>query len=347
MRVLHGMSEVAGQGIYTVMGLRQNGVDASMAVWSTNPLGYQSDIDLHIDKTKKYMLPIYALKIGLFAMSAVKKYSILHSHFGYSLLPYNMDVNILKRKNKKIFAEFHGSDIRNTFNEVSYKYIHFEKANQRNREKVQRRRLQLLKAADGVILHDIELIPHLPKINIPIYIVPLRLDLTKFVPIYPESLKKKPVIVHAPSKRSTKGTNEILNELKKVKHDYELILVEGKAQKEALEIYKKADIIIDQISLGTYGVFAIESMALGKPVITYISDELRKSFPESLPIVSAGFENLAETIDDLLQDGEKRRNLGIQGRKYAMRYHDNVKVTKYLKQIYEGTVENRDLFKIL
>ena len=347
MRVIHGMSEVAGQGIYTVMGLRKNGVDAHMAVWSKNPSGYPIDIDLKIDKTKKYMFPLYALKMEAFAWNAAKKYDILHSHYGYSLLPYNMDVNILKKKNKKIFVEFHGSDIRNAFNEVPYKYIHFEKTNQRNREKVQHRRLRLLKAADGVILHDIELIPHLPEINIPIYIVPLRLDLTKFVPIYPEPLKKKPVIVHAPSKRSGKGTKEIMIALKSVKHDFELILVEGKTQEEAIEIYKKADIIIDQISVGSYGVFAIESMALGKPVITYISDELRKSFPESLPIVSAGFENLSETIDDLIQDGEKRHNLGIQGREYAMRYHDNVKVTKYLKQIYEGTVENQDLFKLL
>ena len=347
MRVIHGMSEVAGQGIYTVMGLRQNGVDASMAVWSANSFGYQSDIDLHIDKTKKYMFPVYALKMGAFAMNAVKKYDILHSHFGESLLSYNMDVNMLKRKNKKIFTEFHGSDIRNIFNEVSYKYINFEKANQRNREKVQRCRLRLLKVADGVILHDVELIQQLPELNIPIYIVPLRLDLIRFAPVYPEIVKSKPVVVHAPSKRSTKGTNEILKELKKVNRDYELILVEGKTQKEAFEIYKKADIIIDQISMGTYGVFAIESMALGKPVITYISDEIRRAFPESLPIVSAGFENLAEIIDDLLQDGEKRHNLGIQGREYVMRYHDNVKVTKYLKQIYEGSVENRDLFKLL
>ena len=146
MRVIHGMSEVAGQGIYTVMGLRQNGVDASMAVWSANSFGYQSDIDLHIDKTKKYMFPVYALKMGAFAMNAVKKYDILHSHFGESLLSYNMDVNMLKRKNKKIFTEFHGSDIRNIFNEVSYKYINFEKAKKEREQAVIARLIDIRKA---------------------------------------------------------------------------------------------------------------------------------------------------------------------------------------------------------
>ena len=66
------MSEVAGQGIYTVRGLRKNGVDAHMAVWSKNPLGYPIDIDLKIDKTKKYMVPLYALKREAFACNAAK-----------------------------------------------------------------------------------------------------------------------------------------------------------------------------------------------------------------------------------------------------------------------------------
>ena len=33
LRIINGMSEVAGQGIYTVRGLRANGIKADMAVW--------------------------------------------------------------------------------------------------------------------------------------------------------------------------------------------------------------------------------------------------------------------------------------------------------------------------
>ena len=83
-------------------------------------------------------------------------------------------------------------------------------------------------------------------------------------------------------------------------------MVENKTQAEAFEIYKKADIIIDQISVGTYGVFA-EAMALGKPVITYISEDIRQTFPAELPIISAEFESLAKVVDELVNDGEKRR----------------------------------------
>ena len=347
MKVIHGMSEVAGQGIYSVQGLRANGVDANMAVWTRNPMNYPVDIDLGIDKTNKAKMPLGALKMGLFALKAIFKYDVMHSHYGYSLLPFALDAPFLSAMKKKLFTEFHGSELRFIFKDIDYKYCRVGPPEETIRIKMQNRLLKLLKHADGVILHDAELVEHLPALDIPVYIVPLRVDLSKFDPVYPDRNNKKPVIVHAPSKRSTKGTEEILEALKNVKWDYELILVEGKTQEEAIEIYKKADIIIDQISVGTYGVFAIEAMALGKPVITYISDEIRETLPEELPIVSADFDTLPEVICSLAEDSEKRFQLGVAGREYALRFHDNKRVADFLIKVYDGTIEDNNLFKLL
>ena len=36
----------------------------------------------------------------------------------------------------------------------------------------------------------------------------------------------------------------------------------------------KADVIVDQLRCGSHGVFAVEAMATGKPVLCYIRDEL-------------------------------------------------------------------------
>ncbi|MDO4485123.1 MAG: glycosyltransferase family 4 protein [Bacillota bacterium] len=347
MKVLHGMSEVAGQGIYAVLGLQANGINANMAVWRRNPMNYPVDIDLKIDRKNKMRMPFYALKMGGFALKAMLKYDVVHSHFGYSLLPFGIDLPFLSRLNKKLFVEFHGSDIRFIFKDIKYKYYRVGPPEDSIRTKMQTRIRKLLAHADGVILHDAELLQHLPDIDIPVYIVPLRVDICKFDPVYPDMHKNKPIIVHAPSRRSTKGTEEILEALKRVSGDYELILVEGKTQEEAIQIYKNADIIIDQVAIGTYGVFAIEAMALGKPVITYISDEMRKTLPEDLPIVSADFDTLPQVIDSLLNNGEKRNVLGKEGRRYVERYHDNKKVAAYLAQIYEENIDETDIFKLL
>lgn len=347
MRILHGMSEVAGQGIYSVLGLKKNGYQANMAVWSRNPSNYPIDIDLGINKSKKYMFPLYAVRMGLFALKGFRSYDVVHSHYGYSLIPFNLDVPFFRILKKKLFAEFHGSDLRAAFHDVEYPHFIVPTPSEKNRKKLQRRLGRLLSYADGVILHDVELLPHLPNIDKPVYIVPLRVDLSKFSPVYPEVKKERPVIVHAPSKRSGKGTAGILRALEAVKQDYELILVEGKTQEEAIELYKRADIIIDQVSVGSYGVFAIEAMALGKPVITYISEELKESFPDELPIISADFDTMTETIEDLIRDGEKRHKLGQAGRAYAERYHDNVRVAAYLAKVYDGTITDHNLFNVL
>ena len=346
--MLNGMSEVAGQGIYTVQGLIVNDVSANMAVWSRNISGYETDIDLKIDKKKKIAFPFYAIKMVIFAVKAGFKYDTFHSHAGYSLLPFNIDTGVLKLFKRKIFAEFHGSEIRNLFENHTYEYFDVDWKNVRIKRKQQKRVMRLLKSARGIIIHDYELLPHIPsECSIPVYIVPLRLNISKFSPQYPNPSVQKVKIVHAPSKRRTKGTEQILRELQKVSSEYELILVENKTQEDAFKIYKEADIIIDQISVGTYGVFAIEAMALGKPVITYIDSEIKKTFPKELPIVSADFNNLHEVVEHLIRNGELRYSLGKQGRKYVERYHDNIKVTRYLKDIYCGDIKEKDLFKVL
>ena len=45
MKVLHGMTEIAGQGTNSVKGLQKNGINAHMAVWRKNTFGYKYDLD--------------------------------------------------------------------------------------------------------------------------------------------------------------------------------------------------------------------------------------------------------------------------------------------------------------
>lgn len=345
MRVLHGMSEVAGQGIYTVKGLIENNVESNMVVWRRNSGGYDIDIDLNIGYNK-LLYPIYAVKMHCFAIKAIKKYDIFHFHYGYSLTPFYWDLQILKHFSKKIFVEFHGSEIRGLYKDINYDFFNPEWPSIKNKRKQRKRIRKLLEYADGIILHDEELRAHIPDdIDVPVYIVPLRVDINKFEV---KHIKNKiPIIVHAPSRRSTKGTEGILEALKAVSGKYELILVEGKTQKEAFDIYKRADLIIDQISVGTYGVFAIEGMALGKPVITYIDEKMKKNFPQELPIISANFENLGSVVEELVNNRERLESIGERGREYVERFHDNIKVTKHLKKIYEGQLHDDNVFHIL
>ena len=117
-KILHGMSDVAGQGSYSVRGLRERGEDATLAVWTKNPFGYPADLVLDLEPQSikhpfRYLK--YLLKRYRFARYAMKKYDVFHFHFGDSLLPQRKDLKKLKKRGKKVFMEYHGDDIRYTF----------------------------------------------------------------------------------------------------------------------------------------------------------------------------------------------------------------------------------------
>ena len=120
--------------------------------------------------------------------------------------------------------------------------------------------------------------------------------------------------------------------------DADLELVEGLHHDEAFERYRDADIVVDQLNAGWYGLFAIEAMALGKPVVTFLHDEAvrrtEEAFGVRVPIVSATAETLRETLRPLVADAARRRELGAASRAYVERVHDVERVADRLLDLY-------------
>ncbi|MDO4960696.1 MAG: hypothetical protein Q4E57_02400 [Eubacteriales bacterium] len=337
MKILHGPYDISGQGLYTVRGLRENGEAARLAVVSGNKCPSYADFCLDNKNTEE---------LSRFVGHIAKEIDVFHSHGGDTFINDMSDLKLMKANGVRIFSEFHGVELRYVFNAEALPFAPADPMSKEDRAGRRERLTRLIGNSDGIILHSEGQYRYLPQeLSVPVYTVPLRVDIKSLVP---ESDPGNPKvrIVHAPTDRRFKGTERILEELKHVKGDFELILVEGKTREEALQIYRSADIIIDQISGGSYGVFSIEAMALGKPVIAYISEFTRKHHPD-LPIVSSDFENLSFVVSELISDRERRNRLGVYGRDYVERYHDHVKVTALLKKIYRGMNINHNLFKEL
>jgi len=120
----------------------------------------------------------------------------------------------------------------------------------------------------------------------------------------------------------------------------ELELVEGLDHREAFERYRRADIVVDQLNAGWYGVFAIEAMALGKPVVTFLHDEAvlrtEEAFGVEVPIVSATKETLTNALRPLVASADERRRVGRASRAYAEEVHDLERMTDRLLALYAG-----------
>lgn len=336
MKILHGMSNVAGQGSYAVKGLKEIGEEARLVIWRDNKFGYECDKSLNIGK-KKWLYPWYGIKMIAYGLYAIFKYDYFHFHFGYSVLPFNLDLPLLSVLRKKYVMELHGSDIRWFFyrkKPESWDSFVLPDIS----ENVRKRMKKIFRYTDQIILHDEELRKHLIGYEKCVTYVPLRVDISKFHPQYPEISCRKPVIVHAPTNIEVKGSQYIFDAIEELKKNYEFefILVQNKTQEEAFKIYQKADIVIDQLRAGTYGVFAIEAMALGKPVLCYISDDMKEHFPEEMPIVNTSIDTVKERVEELLSDSERRHQLGVAGRQYVENYHNYKHIAKLLQEIYYG-----------
>ena len=85
-------------------------------------------------------------------------------------------------------------------------------------------------------------------------------------------------------------------------------------------------------------MFAIEAMALGKPVVTFLHDEVvertEDAFGTTVPIVSATAETLADALRPLVEDADHRRRVGAASRAYVEQVHDIDRVADRLLDIY-------------
>ena len=120
--------------------------------------------------------------------------------------------------------------------------------------------------------------------------------------------------------------------------DADLVLVEGLHHDEAFERYREADIVVDQLNAGWYGLFAIECMALGKPVVTFLHEEAvertERELGTKVPIVRATKDTLRAQLEPLVASAAERRRIGAESRTYVEQVHDLERVADRLLALY-------------
>jgi glycosyltransferase involved in cell wall biosynthesis len=261
------------------------------------------------------------------------------------------DLRWAKAKNKTIVIEWVGSDIRDPgvlckINPYYAKVINngyeYKKLEQSpNRNKVQK----LFARAGAIAATSPEISLFLNKDLFPEYhILSQRLNLHNFIPVYPSVDNPKPLIIHSPSAKIAKGTNfimPVIEELKKT-YDFEFVLLHDMGREKVLEIMQKADIFLDQIICGGYGMASTEAMAFGKPVMCYIMPQLfHAGLPKEFPVINTTPDTLKEQLTKLITNPQLRHDIGKQSRAYAEKHFDAGKIALQLLRIYQSALEKR------
>ncbi|TLY40671.1 MAG: glycosyltransferase family 4 protein [Nitrospirae bacterium] len=164
------------------------------------------------------------------------------------------------------------------------------------------------------------------------------IDLKKW-PFVGVSLSSSPVkVLHAPNHPQFKGTRYLeacIKQLQDEGYPVQLVLVTGLGNEEAKEVYTQADIMADQFLIGWHGNFAVEAMALGKPVVAYIrKPEVYLPHGVECPIVNANPGTLRQALVTLIENPTLRYELGVKGRQYVEQVFSLERVGARMDRLY-------------
>lgn len=145
------------------------------------------------------------------------------------------------------------------------------------------------------------------------------------------SLDRPIRILHAPNHRTIKGTQFFIEAIEQLRAEgcpVELTLLERVPNDRVRETIRSVDVIADQLIVGWYAMFALEGMAMGKPVLCYLRPDLKALYeraglirPGEIPIVECTPETVKSTIRDLVRRRAELPELGRVSRDYAIRHH--------------------------
>ena len=303
----HCPVNIAGIPWENVLALRRKGIDARLVVFERGTLHHEADWSLD----RRGPLPVrLAQQLAAFVRLAPKT-DVFHFYFGLTLLPMSLQFPLLQALRKKSVFHYLGSDIRGkTPDQLAYG-----------------------KRADAEIVGSYDAIRWVPEARV----IPPGLDLRPFTPA-PASDSPRPLVVHAPSNREKKGTAQVIDACAQL--PVVLDIVEGVPHEEAWARYARADIVVDQLRAGWHGVFALESMALGKPVVSYLKPDVVERSAEGygarIPIVPATADTLVDALRPLVEQPALRREIGAASRAYVEQVHDIDRVADRLIDLYRS-----------
>jgi glycosyltransferase involved in cell wall biosynthesis len=307
LRVTHCPVNIAGIPWENVQALRRKGLDARLVVFERGRLHPEADWSL--DRRGSFLRRQATQWQALARL--LPRTDVFHFYFGLTLVPKSVQFPILRALRRKSVFHYLGSDIRGRSPEE----------------------LAYGKRANAEIVGSFDALRWVPGAHM----VPPGLDLRPYTPV-PPSDRERPLVVHAPSNREKKGTAHVVAACETL--GLELDIVEGIPHAEARERYARADIAVDQLNAGWHGIFALEAMALGKPVVLKLKPDVvaqaERHYGVRPPLVPATAETLVDDLRPLVASPALRREVGAEGRAYVEQVHDIDRIADRLIDIYRS-----------
>lgn len=329
-RVLLGPENPAGVASALREGLRERGHAADVVTFAPHPFGYVHD----------RVAPGYAARARE-GLRAPLRYDVLHFQFGTTLLEFLDAAWAHVAGRPLLLMHYWGDDARTR--EITER-LHpararvFDAGVPRD-DRTVRRRLRLAgRLCRAALVSDLELASQVSPYHRRVYVVPTPLGSlgTAGAEAAAQRDGGAPVVFHAPSSAAIKGTAEIVAAMERVGARAALRprTVSGVPREAVLGEIAGADIVVDQLNSETPGVFALEAMALGKPVLLEYSSAALAPFARHAPLIRVTAETLEHELEALAADPMRRAEVGEAGRRFVTEVHAASRVAAAMEHVY-------------
>lgn len=238
-----------------------------------------------------------------------------------------------RARGRKLVVSFYGDDCRQ-YGLARSLYPARGRVGDPARDAAVRRRLRRLgRLCEAAIVGDLELATYALPYFRRVYVVPLPLDASPVAPRRPRPAGSPPLVVHAPSDRRIKGTDAIETAARGL--PIELRVLAGVPHSAVLDVLAEADVAIDQLNSVTTGIFALEAMRAGVPVLSEVDPAAVGPFQRDCPVVPVTAKSLVSELESLLGDEPRRGQLAEAGRAYVERTHLAPLVARAVLAVYE------------
>jgi hypothetical protein len=156
--------------------------------------------------------------------------------------------------------------------------------------------------------------------------LPLTINVAGWATDRPTFESRVPTVLHIPSRRNPpiKGTRSIDAALTDLENRGAIRYLhpERVDHRRMPALVRSADVVVDQLMSGSYGVAAVEAMAAGRLVVGSVWGLTRMRIPDDVPILDTTPNDFRQTIEAVLDTPEEMQALAERGPVYAAAWHD-------------------------
>jgi glycosyltransferase involved in cell wall biosynthesis len=304
--------------------LRANGVDVEVVVWKPgHPFGFRADRELG------------RAGRALYGLAVPGRRDVLHFQYGTTWLPRAFDARWARLWGRTLVVGYHGDDCRLAAVVAREGWPLAELDVVRDDDAVAERMRRIAMLVDAAVVADFELVSYVREYFRRVYVIPH--PVAPVEPPAPRLERATRIVLHAPSDPVVKGTELIAAAVQRVaaRRPLEFRLLTGVPHAEVREALATADVLVDQLRSATASMLALEAMGHGVPVLSRVDPRAFASFHDGLPVVPVTPDSLERELEVLLDDPERRRELGERGRAYVAATHGAERVAAAMLRVYE------------